>query len=142
MKKSNSISGTSSSATLFWVIASLVAYISVLFFLKKFEYSTSLGYFVAMLPLLPFALFFKNFLQDARRGDELERQVQLESLAVAFPLAWLGVMLLGLFQLVAPLSLDDWSFRHLLPFLFIFYFIGLALARRRYGIEGEKGGEG
>jgi nicotinamide riboside transporter PnuC len=137
MKKSNSKSGGTGSRTLFWAIAAFVCYLAALFFLKEFEYTNSLGYVVAFLPLLPFGAFLWHFIRDARHGDELEKQVQLEALAVAFPLCFLGAMCLGLLQLVSPLSPENWSYRHVVPFFFIFYLVGLVLAKRRYGIDGE-----
>ena len=62
------------------------------------------------------------------------------SVAVAFLLggytrlaAALGLlMVLGLLQLAVDLSQDDWSYRHLWMLLPLFYFIGLAVAWRRY----------
>jgi hypothetical protein len=70
--------------------------------------------------------------QALRDLDELERRIQLEALAIAFPGALLLIMTLGLLQLAIPLSPADWSYRHIWPFLFLFYFLGLALTRRRY----------
>jgi hypothetical protein len=64
--------------------------------------------------------------------DELHRRVHLEALAIAFPLTMLLLMVLGLVELVIPLSPDDWSYRHVWQFLPLFYFLGLALTWRRY----------
>ncbi|RIK73904.1 hypothetical protein DCC62_16355 [candidate division KSB1 bacterium] len=64
--------------------------------------------------------------------DELERRIQLEALVIAFPLAILLIMTLGLLELAVPLSPENWSYRHIWPFLTMFYFIGLAIARKRY----------
>ncbi len=64
--------------------------------------------------------------------DELQRKVHLEALAIAFPLAMLLLMLLGLLELIIPLSHEDWSYRHVWYFLPIFYFVGLAYTRKRY----------
>lgn len=122
-------------STRFWAIISIATYISSMLFLREFEYAKALGYAVAMLTLLPFACFLWHFIKSVRGEDELEKQVQLEALAVAFPLSVLGIMKLSLLQMVAPLSLENWSYRHLLPFFFIVYFLGLAIARRRYGFN-------
>ena len=72
------------------------------------------------------------FVQRIREADELERRVQLEALAVAFPLTALLFMTLGLMQIAVPLSPDNWSYRHTWPLIYVFYFVGLMAARRRY----------
>jgi hypothetical protein len=87
---------------------------------------------VAVLPVPAFGLFLVEWIRSIRRLDELERRIQLEALAIAFPLSLMLVMALGLIQRVMQLNPLDWSYRHIWPFLIAFYFFGLALARRRY----------
>jgi hypothetical protein len=86
----------------------------------------------AALPVGPFALFLFALSRAIRGLDELERRIQLEALALAFPLTMLLLMALGLFELAMPLSRDDWSYRHVWAMLPVLYATGLALARRRY----------
>jgi hypothetical protein len=87
---------------------------------------------IALLPIPALGFFLVEWIRGIRRLDELERRVQLEALAIAFPLSLVLVMALGLIQRVTPLDPADWSYRHVWPFLIGFYFFGLALARRRY----------
>ena len=87
---------------------------------------------VALAPMVPFAFFLAFMLAGLRSMDELHRRIQLEALAIAFPLAILFFMLLGLLELAIPLSPEDWSYRHTWSYLPLFYFIGLANASRRY----------
>lgn len=87
---------------------------------------------IALLPVPAFAFFLAEWIRSIRRLDELERRVQHEALAIAYPLSLMLVMGLGLLQRVTPLNPADWSYRHIWPFLIAFYFFGLALARRRY----------
>jgi hypothetical protein len=87
---------------------------------------------VALLPIPAFILFLVEWIRGIRALDELERRIQLEALAIAFPLSLVLVMALGLIQRVTPLDPADWSVRHVWPFLIGFYFFGLALARKRY----------
>jgi hypothetical protein len=65
---------------------------------------------------------------EVRRMDELHLRVQLEALAIAFPFAIVFLMLLGLFGQALNLA-DE---RHVWHYLPMFYFLGLALAWRRY----------
>jgi len=87
---------------------------------------------VALAPMVPFTFFLAFMLAGIRSMDELQRRIQLEALAIAFPLAILLFMLLGLLELAFPLSPQDWSYRHTWSYLPLFYFIGLAIASRRY----------
>lgn len=87
---------------------------------------------VALAPLVPFAFFLAFAMAGLRSLDELHRRIQLEALAIAFPLAILFFMLLGLLELAISLSPEDWSYRHTWSYLPLFYFIGLAIASRRY----------
>ena len=87
---------------------------------------------VALTAVPAFGFFLVEWIRAMRRLDELERRVQLEALAIAFPLSLMLLMGLGLIQRVMQLNPLDWSYRHVWPFLVAFYFFGLVLARRRY----------
>lgn len=87
---------------------------------------------VALIPIVPFVAFIWKFIGSLREADELERRIQLEALAIAFPLAMVLLMILALVQLAMPLNPDDWSYRHVWYFLPIFWLGGLSIARRRY----------
>lgn len=83
---------------------------------------------VALLPALPFALFARVAISQVGKMDELQRRVQLEALAMAFPAAILLLMLLGLIGQALDLTLE----RHVWHYLPICYFGGLSLVWRRY----------
>jgi hypothetical protein len=93
---------------------------------------TSLRVAVALLPVLPTALFLWCIVASVGSLDEMQRRIHLEALVIAFPLAILLLMTLGLLQLAIPLPEEDWSYRHIWAFLPLFYFVGLAFAWRRY----------
>jgi hypothetical protein len=86
----------------------------------------------ALVPIVPTALFLWCIAQAIRGLDELHRRVHLEALALAYPLAILMLMTLGLLQLAIELNMEDWSYRHVWVYLPLFYFLGYALAWRRY----------
>ena len=87
---------------------------------------------VALAPIPPFTAALWFMIRGIAGADELERRVHLEALAVAFPLSVLMLMVLGLLDLAIDLNPADWSYRHLWPIMAMFWFLGLALARRRY----------
>lgn len=111
-----------------WIITYFLARV----FVENTGLSTGLRLFVALVPIIPFSIFLIAVLVGIREMDELHRRVHLEALAIAFPLTMFLIMLLGLVELVLPLSPDDWSYRHVWQFLPVFYFIGLAFTWRRY----------
>ncbi len=85
---------------------------------------------LAPVPLATMALL--TTIRGAREMDELERRIQLEALAIAFILALLLIMTLGLMELAITLNRDDWSYRHVWAMLPMFYFGGVVWARKRY----------
>ena len=93
---------------------------------------TALRVAAALLPVLPTVLFLWCIVATVGGLDEMQRRIHLEALTIAFPLAILLLMTLGLLQLAIPLPEEDWGFRHVWAFLPMFYFIGLAFAWRRY----------
>lgn len=113
-------------------MAWILAYFLVRGVLETDQFTKGSRLVIALIPMIPFALFLMSLLVGIRELDELHRRVHLEALAIAFPLTMLLLMLLGLIELVVPLSPDDWSYRHVWQFLPLFYFMGLAFTWRRY----------
>ena len=87
---------------------------------------------LALVPLPFFLWLLVELIRALRVMDELERRIQLEALAVAFPLSLVLFMTLALLEIAIPLDPANWSYRHIWPFLTIFYAAGLTIARRRY----------
>ena len=110
----------------------LVLFFAARFLLELDTLSTPFRVAIALLPLPAFVWFLWAFVQSVSEADELERRIQLEALAIAFPLTISLVMTLGLLQIAVPLPPEDWSYRHIWPFLYVFYLLGLTRARRRY----------
>src|SRR5262245_5638526 len=86
----------------------------------------------AVLPVPAFAWLIRRIMRTVSQLDELERRIQLEALAMAFPMVFLLLMTLGLLELAVPLNPDDWSYRHVWALLPTMYFFGLWRARMRY----------
>jgi hypothetical protein len=120
-----------------WIIIGLgvlwaAAYFGARVALEALTLSEPARIAIAMAPFAPFLAFFIGMLWSMRGMDELHRKVQLEALAIAYPLAVVLLMVLGLLQLAIELPREDWSYRHVWFFLPLFYFFGLAIAWRRY----------
>jgi hypothetical protein len=87
---------------------------------------------VALLPVPVFAWLILAIVRGIRSLDELERRIQLEALALAFPAALVIVFTAGLLDLAGFHGEGNWDLPRLLPLVLLPYWIGVALARRRY----------
>lgn len=86
----------------------------------------------ALLPAIAMAAFLWIEISYLRQLDELHRRVQLEALAVAFPLALLLVFTVGSLER-AGVHIEGFERpRDLWPLVIIPYPIGLLFAWRRY----------
>jgi hypothetical protein len=87
---------------------------------------------VALLPLPAFVWFLWRYIRYIRSLDELRHRIELEALAIAFPLAVAFLMALGQFQLARPgaagipIGSGFWSY------LVLFYLLGRGIAGRKY----------
>lgn len=108
------------------------SYAGAMTLLKNVEMAAGARAAVALLPFPFFVAFLIAEIRMLRRVDELERKIQLEALAVAFPAAMLLMMGLALLERAVVLRPEDWGYRHTWFFLPLFYFVGLGIARRRF----------
>ena len=115
-----------------WGVAWLVLYFGARGLLEGDTLATWLRIAVALGPI-PFAgITLVLIVRAARELDELQRRIQLEALATAFLGTILFLMTLGLLQRAVTLKFEDWSYAHVWAMLPLFYFAGLAFAKRRY----------
>src|SRR5688500_2001601 len=92
----------------------------------------SLRIAIALLPVPFFVWWLWTWMKGVGQMDELERRIELEALAFAFPIAVVLLMTLGLLDLATPLNPDDWSMRHVWAIMPALYYMGLWRAKRRY----------
>ena len=121
------------SGTFLWGITWFLTYFGVRIFVERPDtLSTAVSVVIVLVPVIPFGLFLFFLISGMREMDELERRIQLEALAFAYPLALLFLMTLGLLEFVVELNPGDWSYRHVWHFLVLFYLFGVVMAKRRY----------
>jgi hypothetical protein len=87
---------------------------------------------LALAPVPFFALLIWFFVRNVRALDELERRIQLEALALAFPVSLLVVFTAGLLDLAGFHGKHDWDLPRLWPLVLLPYWFGLWRARSRY----------
>ncbi len=114
------------------LLAWLASFIAARWLIPTLPHGSPAAIAVALATVIPTALVLWRIIAGVRSMDELNRKVQLEALAIAFPLAILMLWTLGLLELAVDLNPKDWSYRHVWVYLPLFYFIGLAIAWRRY----------
>ena len=114
-----------------WIAAWFVTWLVARVILES-TVPTWLRVIAALAPTPIAAAALVTIVRGARELDELEKRIQLEALAIAFVLAVLLIMTLGLMELAVTLNRDDWSYRHVWAMLPPMYFAGLVVARRRY----------
>ena len=100
--------------------------------LESQNLNTALRVFVALFPVPFYVWFMTAFVRNVRGLDELERRIQLEALALAFPLAMLLIFTLGLLELAIDLPKEDWSYRHVWAMMPVLYFGSIVFARKKY----------
>lgn len=87
---------------------------------------------VAFVPVIPFGWMLFEMVRHIRTLDELERRIQVESLAKAFLIVLMLLMTLGLLEIGVKLPPEDLSYRHVWAFLPVIYFACMYLTRRNY----------
>jgi hypothetical protein len=123
---------TSGNKVLFSGLLWALAYIGCLLILKKTEPSKAAGLILSFFPTITFALFIYFFIKAIGSMDEVERRIQLEATVWGFTLSLLLLMTLGLLDLVVTVNKEDWGYRHLVPYFFLFYFFGIFISKRKY----------
>ncbi|HJS55979.1 MAG TPA: hypothetical protein VJ765_15615 [Chitinophagaceae bacterium] len=115
-----------------------VSYMGSLLALKSLTPEKEVGVVLSVIPVLAFSVFIYKFYRSIFFMDEVQIKIQMEAVVIAFTLGLLMLMTLGLLDLVITLNKEDWSYRHLVPYFVIFYFIGLFISKRKYNFDHEK----
>ncbi len=112
--------------------ALLFTFVAAVYLIEAGNLSRGQRAAVALLPAAAMAVFLWVEISLVRQLDELHRRVQLEALAVAFPLAILLVFTVGSLER-AGIQIEGFERpRDLWPLVMIPYPIGLMMAWRRY----------
>ncbi len=111
-----------------WLLAWLVSRVV----LQMVELAPSLQVVVSLLPLPLFLHFLWRFMLLMRHSDELQRRIQLEALAIAFPMTTAMLMTVGLLQTAGISPTGGWSLTEMWVYAGLIYLIGRAIAQHRY----------
>lgn len=98
--------------------------------LKDAGYGSGTRLALALTPVTLFVGLIGLMVKQVRRLDELQRRIQLEALAVAFPAA--GAMGLGVEYLQKAGFAEGWTIGDVWPWMFLVYVPAYLFAHRRY----------
>ena len=88
---------------------------------------------VALIPTPFFGWWLWGWMKGLLHMDELQRRIELEALAFAFPTALLFLAVLGLIDTAIPLTTtSDFNLRHAWLMMPMLYYTGLWRAQSRY----------
>ena len=110
----------------------LASYIAARAGIEKTEPGSGAALAFALLPVPVFALLIWGYTRAVRSMDELGRRIQLEALALAFPIALMVAFTAGLLDLAGFHGEGNWDLPRLWPMLLFPYFIGIWRGQRRY----------
>ena len=110
----------------------MLSFAAAVLLIETGDLSTAARAAAALLPAIAMAAFLWVEMSYLRQLDELHRRVQLEALAIAFPLALLLVFTVGSLER-AGVHIEGFERpRDLWPLVIVPYPIGLLFAWRRY----------
>ena len=116
----------------------IVSYVGSLLALKSSTLPTGAGVMLTIVTVAAFVLFIYKYYRSIFFLDEVQIKIQMEAVVIAFSLALLLIMTLGLVDLFVKLNHEDWSYRFIVPMVIGFYFFGLFISKRKYKFENEE----
>ena len=119
-----------------WILACgllfAVTAVACMFALEATTWGPAARLAMVVLPVALFGALIWRWIVMLRGADELERRVQLDALALAYPAAILLVFGAGFLERAGLAVPGFRDLRDAWPLLVVPYFVGLILARRRY----------
>jgi hypothetical protein len=87
---------------------------------------------IALMPTPFFVWWLWTWMKGVLHMDELQRRIEFEALAFAFPAALVLLAALGLLDTAVTLNTKDFSLRHAWLIMPMLYYTGLWRAQQRY----------
>ena len=87
---------------------------------------------IALLPTPFFVWWLTTWVKGVLKMDELQRRIELEALAFAFPTSLVFLAALGMLDSAVTLQTAEFSLRHVWLMMPMLYYVGLWNAQRRY----------
>lgn len=114
------------------VLVWVAVYIASLIIIKNAVLPETAAIIISLLPPAVFIWVMISFIINVSLMDELKRRMYLEASAIAFSLSLILIMTLGTLSMVITIDSNDWDYRHIMPYMIISFFIGLAITKKKY----------
>jgi hypothetical protein len=137
MIDTRTVASSASSRFYLAIVTAILMYFGARIVLEMKDLAVAWQLAAAIVPVPFFGWLLVELIRGARSLDEMQKRIQLEALAFAYPVVVMLLMTLGLLELAIPLNRDDWSYRHVWQMQGVIYCLGLFLAYRRYGVDGK-----
>jgi hypothetical protein len=109
-------------------------YLPATWLLKHRVVDQPVSVIIAIVPIITFAIFIVKLIKAFSVMDEVKQRVQLEAVVIGFSLTVMLMMLLFLLSL-CDISNPAWfGYGYLVMYCWVFYFIGWAISKQKYGV--------
>jgi hypothetical protein len=109
-------------------------YLPAAWLLKHRVFGQPLSIIVALVPIVSFTLFILKYIRAIAVMDEVRQRVQFEAVVIGFSLTAILMMILFLLSLCGISNPSWFGYADLLAYCWAFYFIGLFISKKRYGV--------
>ncbi len=118
--------------SVFWALLFATCFVISVFILS--QYVLPLGFTVLIILMNAFLLgvYAIKVIKSIGSLDELQVRIHLEAVSIAFVLALLTVMIVGMLEIVNSSGIEEMNFLYVFPAFFFYYIIGFIIAKRKY----------
>lgn len=117
-----------------FALVHVATYLPATWLLKHYDFGQAIAVFIAVVPIITFAIFIFRLIKAFSVMDEVNQRVQLEAVVIGFSLTVMLMMFLFLLGL-GEISNSDWfGYGFLVAYCWGFYFIGWFISRKKYGV--------
>jgi hypothetical protein len=125
---------TANKQSIIFACVHVATYLPATWLLTRHNFGPPLSMFIAVVPIITFAIFIFKLIKAFSVMDEVNQRVQLEAVVIGFSLTVMLIMLLFLLGLNDSSTSDWFGYGFLVAYCWGFYFIGWFISRKKYGL--------
>lgn len=115
-------------ASILWAACYLIA----LNVIKEYTLSNEIKVLLSILPTITFGILIYFYITSINLMDEVEKRIHLETAVFAFSTGLALIMTIGIVDTAFDLNKEIFGTKKIFIYLFILYFIGVALSKNKY----------
>jgi hypothetical protein len=109
-------------------------YMPAAWLLKHHTFGQPVSIIIAIVPIITFAIFILKLVKAYSVMDEVKQRVQFEAVVIGFSLTAMLMMILFLLSMCDISSSGWFGYSQLVCYCWLFYFIGLFISKKKYGV--------